>query len=270
LTPAATAATVGRRSISAPHQEDDAVFVRARYLVAAALGLCAAHLLPAQEPGPLGLESAAPRSANQQLADAVATQLRQGGRLQRYSIDIVCREGLVEVTGMVADPAQREEALRIVQGVPGVERVLDRLTLSAGGPVEQAQAGTPPAPLRGSLRQGQEVTPPRPTNGTGNGTGTGPAPEPVPIMGGHGHGPYDLNPPKMPPYAWPTYAPYNNFSRVAYPLAYPYNAWPFIGPVHPFPKVPLGWRSVKLEWQDGHWWYGRTATKYDWWRLRYW
>ena len=82
--------------------------------------------------------------------------------------------------------------------------------------------------------------------------------------------PYDLNPPRMPPYSWPTYAPYNNFSRVAYPEAYPYNAWPFIGPIYPFPKVPLGWRSVKLEWDDGHWWYSKLQCKHDWWRLRYW
>jgi hypothetical protein len=76
--------------------------------------------------------------------------------------------------------------------------------------------------------------------------------------------------PKMPPYAWPTYAPYNNFSRVAYPTEYPYNAWPFIGPVYPFPKIPPGWRSVSLTWHDGFWWYGRNSTGYDWWSLRYW
>ena len=74
----------------------------------------------------------------------------------------------------------------------------------------------------------------------------------------------------MPPYSWPTYAPYNNYSRVAYPELYPYQSWPFIGPCYPFPKVPLGWRSVKLEWQDGHWWFSKTATNHDWWRLRYW
>ena len=108
--------------------------VRARYLVAAAVGLCAAHLLPAQEPAQLGLERnslSAPRSTYQQLADAVAHQLRQGGRLRDYRIDIVCREGLVELSGSVTDQAQREEALRLVQGVTGVERVLDRLTLPA-------------------------------------------------------------------------------------------------------------------------------------------
>jgi hypothetical protein len=76
--------------------------------------------------------------------------------------------------------------------------------------------------------------------------------------------------PPLPPYAWPTYAPHNNVSRVAYPTAYPYNAFPFIGPFYPFPKVPLGWRSVKMEWEDGHWWYGRTSTPQDYWRVRFW
>jgi hypothetical protein len=98
----------------------------------------------------------------------------------------------------------------------------------------------------------------------------GPYAEPAPIYQMPGVGPYDVNQPHMPPYAWPTYAPYNNYSRVAYPEAYPYNAWPYIGPVYPFPKIPLGWRSVKLEWEDGHWWFRRVATSHDWWRLRYW
>ena len=39
------------------------------------------------------------------------------------------------------------------------------------------------------------------------------------------------------------------------------------GPVYGW--VPLGWREVKLEWDDGYWWFSKVATKYDWWRLRY-
>ena len=75
-------------------------------------------------------------------------------------------------------------------------------------------------------------------------------PEPMPIFQAQpGVGMYP-NPqyqqPPLPPYAWPTYAPYNNYSRVAYPTLYPYEAWPFIGPFYPFPRVPLGWRSVPL------------------------
>jgi hypothetical protein len=179
----------------------------------------------------------------------------------------------VEVTGTVADQAQRDEALRIIQGVPGVERVLDRLRVVSATPgltpVDAPQDGppsaTPPGRLPEPLPSGT-TQPPAPSPA---GSGTAPA-EPVPLFRAPIPSTYGLNPPKMPPYAWPTYAPYNNYSRVAYPTAYPYNAWPFIGPLYPFPKVPLGWRSVRLEWDDGYWWYGRVAHKYDWWRLRYW
>jgi len=57
---------------------------------------------------------------------------------------------------------------------------------------------------------------------------------------------------------------------VAYPNLYPYQSWPFIGPFYPYPKIPPGWRSITLTWQDGYWWYGKNATPHDWWRVRYW
>jgi len=228
------------------------VLVRTRLWIAGALGLCLAHGAPAadpirQEPPRLGLPAAqalplTPVSANRKLADAVADQLRQGGQLRNYTIDITVRDGVVELAGVVADQPQREETLRIVRGVPGVDRVIDRLALAEAIRPVQAEARTQEPP---------KLPPPEPFM----------APPPSP---------YDMNAPRMPPYAWPTYAPYNNYSRVAYPEAYPYNAWPFIGPIYPFPKVPLGWRSIKLEWDDGYWWYSRTASKYDWWKLRFW
>jgi hypothetical protein len=40
--------------------------------------------------------------------------------------------------------------------------------------------------------------------------------------------------------------------------------------ITPFPKVPLGWRSVKLQWDDGYWWFSKVGCKWDWWKLRYW
>jgi hypothetical protein len=93
--------------------------------------------------------------------------------------------------------------------------------------------------------------------------------EPIPL-GIPGQAAPDLQAPNLPPYAWPTYAPYNNVSRVAYPQAYPYNAFPFIGPYYPFPKVPLGWRKVTLEWEDGHWYLGRNSAPHDYWRVKFW
>jgi hypothetical protein len=223
-------------------------------MLSLAMGLCLAHSLSAQQPSRLGLPAAARQaiSNNQQIADTIVAAMRQSAQMQDYYIDVVVDGGTAVLTGTVADQPQREEALRIVQGTPGVERVLDRM--SVGPTITRVQAGAQPAPLPNPAPQANPRFPP----------------EPRPVFQAPTPSPYDLNPPQMPPYAWPTYAPYNNYSRVAYPEAYPYNAWPFIGPCYPFPKVPLGWRSVKLEWEDGHWWFRQTATGYDWWHLRYW
>ena len=235
-----------------------------RYLLAAALGLWMTHPLLGKEPAWLDVKPAGdltPRRelpANQQVANAIVEHLRQSGQLHRYTIDVLFANGTADLSGSVADQLQREEALRIVQGVPGVERVRDHLVLAGAEVVMQAQANLPPL---------QEPLPaPKREPAAGNG---GPV-EPTPIYQAPPPSPTDLNPPKMPPYAWPTYAPYNNFSRVAYPLQYPYQAWPYIGPLYPFPKIPLGWRSVKLEWQDGYWFYSMHSNSHDWWRLRYW
>ncbi|HEY5310980.1 MAG TPA: BON domain-containing protein [Pirellulales bacterium] len=60
--------------------------------------------------------------------------------------------------------------------------------------------------------------------------------------------------PRMPCYSWPSYAAYPNYAGVTYPRQYSPTAWPYIGPFYPYPQVPLGWRKVCLEWDDGWWW----------------
>ncbi|MEN6451895.1 MAG: BON domain-containing protein [Thermoguttaceae bacterium] len=60
--------------------------------------------------------------------------------------------------------------------------------------------------------------------------------------------------PCLPNYAWPSYAAYPNYAAVTYPKQYSPTAWPYIGPFYPYPQVPLGWRKVTLEWDDG-WWF---------------
>jgi osmotically-inducible protein OsmY len=59
--------------------------------------------------------------------------------------------------------------------------------------------------------------------------------------------------PQLPNYAWPSYAAYPNYAAVTYPRQYSPTAWPYIGPFYPYPQVPLGWRKVTLEWDDGWW-----------------
>jgi len=237
------------------------VTLSSRTFLAAAAGLWMALPLAGQEPGRLQVERCQPLpsrqlpNANQKVANTIGDTLRQNAQLRHYELDVVVQDGTVTISGTVADQPQREEALRMVQGVAGVDRVVDRIALASAVVASQwtAQPEEAPAPR---VEPSAEA---------------GPMPvDPVPIYQGPPPGATDFNPPYMPPHAWPTYAPYNNYSRVAYPTAYPYQSWPFIGPVYPFPLVPLGWRSVKLEWQDGHWWFGRVGTPHDWWRLRYW
>jgi hypothetical protein len=79
---------------------------------------------------------------------------------------------------------------------------------------------------------------------------------PVPMyMPGSGVGiaPARYDHPSMPGYAWPSYAAYPNYAAVTYPKQYSPTAWPYIGPFYPYPQVPLGWRKVTLEWDDGWW-----------------
>jgi hypothetical protein len=206
--------------------------------------------------------------SDQQIAQAVAESVRRLGQLRHYNIYITVRSGVVELTGSVANPAQEEQVVRLAKGVAGVRRVIDHLRLLAPNPIKLVQNFTPPPPLEDPPPF--EPRGPAPAPAAADPSATFPLPEPAPIFQAPPPSSYDLNPPRMPPYAWPTYAPYNNASRVGIPEAYPYSAWPFIGPPHPFPKVPLGWRSVKLEFEDGYWWFSRAATKYDWWHLRYW
>jgi hypothetical protein len=68
-----------------------------------------------------------------------------------------------------------------------------------------------------------------------------------------GRGPSTDNP-SMPGYAWPSYASYPNYAALSYPQQYSPTAWPYIGPFYPYPQVPLAWRKVSLEWDDG-WWF---------------
>lgn len=58
---------------------------------------------------------------------------------------------------------------------------------------------------------------------------------------------------QLPGYAWPSYAAYPNYAALSYPKQYSPTAWPYIGPFYPYPQVPLGWRKVTMEWDDGWW-----------------
>ena len=111
-------------------------------------------------------------------------------------------------------------------------------SMSYGGePMPFASCGAPAAPVYG---ESYASAPPAPVayGGGGGGPGAGAAPS----------GPADL-----PGYAWPSYAAAPNYGAVSYPRQHSASAWPYIGPFYPYPQVPLGWRKVTLEWDDGWW-----------------
>ncbi|MDB5307836.1 MAG: hypothetical protein JWO38_2038 [Gemmataceae bacterium] len=231
--------------------------VRALIPLAAAAGLWLPAAASAQQPAQLPL-SAATTNPNQQLADAVAARLRTTDIVSGADVSIVAQEGTVYLTGTVRDAAQKDRLVAEVKTVTGVVVVRDSVGTFATGVV---RVQNPPiaAPVAPTL-----LGPIAPSGPYGN-----PVVEPAPV-GAPGQISPDMQAPPLPPYAWPTYAPYNNASRIAYPEAYPYNAFPFIGPYYPFPKVPLGWRKVTLEWEDGHWFLGRNSAPHDYWRVRFW
>lgn len=235
--------------------------------LAVALGVLAGDMAAAKDKAPTrqatkSSAKGAPRTpANQELADTVAERLMAGAHAEGADIGLGVDGGVVTVSGTVGSPAQKAAILQDVRVVPGVKLVRDGLTVGGAAGVMQAQAMAAQAGPFAHM-------PPTGVMPAAAGPG-GPVVEPMPLAPG-GAGPADGFAPPLPPYAWPTYAPHNNVSRVAYPQSYPYNAFPFIGPFYPFPKVPPGWRSVKLEWEDGHWWLGRTSVPYDYWRVRFW
>jgi BON domain len=232
------------------------VKVRALFPLAAAAGFWLAGPAIADQPAPLPSSLANP---NQTVADTIAAKLRSTNVAAGADIAIVVQNGTVTLTGTVKDAAQKERIVREVRGVAGVVVVRDNTRIAGTNGVVQAQdPGIIPAPVA-PLPLAPSAPPP-----AGN-----PIVEPVPL-GVPGQFSPEMGAPNLPPYAWPTYAPYNNLSRVAYPTAYPYNAFPFIGPYYPFPKVPLGWRKVTLEWEDGYWYLGRNSAPHDYWRVRFW
>ena len=132
----------------------------------------------------------------------------------------------------------RQEMISGEQVVPGSMRFYEG---SAQVPAEASTppAGMPPAGMPPAVMQGMAPGGPRPMGAAGVGA------PPIPMRG---------DGPNMPNYAWPSYASYPNYAALQYPTQYSPAAWPYIGPFYPYPQVPLGWRRVSLEWDDG-WWY---------------
>jgi|GEM_PF-181618 osmotically-inducible protein OsmY len=232
------------------------------------------------------------KTDDQAIVDGIAGKLGQAqsaGRMQGFSIDLHCDEGVVWLRGRVSDPAQHQLALQIASMHPGVRQVMDDLAViglnqpaqaaniqpvAAQQPYRVAPMHQPYAMQTRQLAPPSLVNPqyadqtPKPLNAVQKVGYAGMAVLAAPLaMGqaltqgppahmpsrGAGVAPARYDHPNMPGYAWPSYASHPNYAAVTYPKQHSPSAWPYIGPFYPYPQVPLGWRKVTLEWDDGWW-----------------
>jgi hypothetical protein len=152
-------------------------------------------------------------------------------------------------------PTAPQQAIASTPALPKSKRLR---TVSQRIPKRQQIARPAARPVPFAASQGVAGGPPRgpqarmmPISQPGAGGGM-PTPAYVPGAGG-GVAPASFDQPNLPGYAWPSYASYPNYGGLTYPKQYSPTAWPYIGPFYPYPQVPLGWRKVTLEWDDGWW-----------------
>jgi len=202
------------------------------------------------------------------IAQEIATVLRDSGRLKNYSVGVKYRNGTVWLSGRVTSEKQLKNALDVVSNLEGVEQIVNNMSVGSGASMglKQPKAN---AARRTSYSPEMDVEAPTasaPQDRAADGTGT-PAGfhrlggkhhvnRPMAMYAGAGGPPPQAgtDQPHMPGYAWPSYAASPNYAALTYPKQYSASAFPFIGPFYPYPQVPLGWRKVSLEWDDG-WWF---------------
>jgi osmotically-inducible protein OsmY len=222
-----------------------------------------------------------------QITAAVVSTLgnaQRQGQLKGFGVDVNTRDGKVFLSGRASSQEQRRLITELVRSTPGVYDVNEEITVIGRGaqPVATAELEPLPEPLTDSyvaspVPQPRQGTPAQMASSRGQSVQAQPAPyqmgQPVPMQqagmamnGGYGPMPVPMGPapgvgsgpryeqPYLPNYAWPGYAAYPNYAAVSYPQQYSPSAFPYIGPFYPYPQVPLGWRKVSLEWDDG-WWF---------------
>jgi hypothetical protein len=204
-------------------------------------------------------------------ADEIAALLRDSGRMQNYSVGVQYKNGTVWLSGRVSSEKQMQAALQVISDIEGVSQIVNSLEVAKTNGRKQtpgaskttgnrrASATSADLAMNGpggdeQIQEDGEVTPAgfHRLAGRRAARHAGPVPTYAPGMGGGPPPAYDQ--PHLPNYAWPSYAAYPNYAALTYPKQYSPTAWPYIGPFYPYPQVPLGWRKVSLEWDDG-WWY---------------
>lgn len=234
-----------------------------------------------------------------EMAGAVAQALKTSGELKDFRVGVKFEDGVAWLVGSVTSEQQSVAAERLAGQVAGVAHVVNKLEVKpAGAPLvkgpdvgqqtdgdllltmlekpEAAPAPLPPNPtaVPAKLPSAEPAKlasrgMPRPIARTAQGNvqpaqyggsyAGGGVPQGYSTAGATGVS-YDSA--QMPGYAWPSYAAHPNYAAVTYPTQYSPAAWPYIGPFYPYPQVPLGWRKVTLEWDDG-WWFLDFSHQHD-------
>ncbi|MBR0239113.1 MAG: BON domain-containing protein [Thermoguttaceae bacterium] len=213
---------------------------------------------------------------NQTVADNIEQALVQSAALEEADqIQVSVKDGVVTLEGVAASSEQRIRIENVVKRVPGVSSVNNRMNV---GEIQQVSASIlerapQQAPYSSAVgQQGVSILSDVPVNQAQPTPAAAPvavdqnAPvqygTPLPMTSAPQYSMPDqygqqnavrYDRPYLPNYAWPSYAAYPNYAQVCYPKQYSANAWPYIGPVYPYPQVPLGWREVTLKWHDGTW-----------------
>ncbi|TWU27531.1 BON domain-containing protein [Bythopirellula polymerisocia] len=227
-------------------------------------------------------------TSNENTAQQIADNLKESGRLKGYRVGVKYEDGVAWLKGTVTSEHQKMLTEEIARNSEGVQHVISKIEVvgieesATPASFEQSKAASNSAPQRQASRQ---VAPRQAQRNSSN--------MPVPYAytspqgniqaasysqqaqycpeggympgadgggGGGGFAPGSMGPsvnydnPQMPGYAWPSYAASPNYAALTYPKQYSASAWPYIGPFYPYPQVPLGWRKVTLEWDDG-WWF---------------
>ncbi len=215
----------------------------------------------------------APTADDAAITDSIIASLQESkfsGKLRGFDLDVSTVNGDVWVKGSVADQAQKALVLDVARRVRGVSRVIDDVAVKNSSPIRQVSTGAPePVPQGSSMPvAGRPTSVPMapqafaPSGLAGYGQDCYASGGPVPMQGAggeYGVGAPRYDQPNLPSYAWPSYAAHPNYAAVTYPKQYSPSAWPYIGPFYPYPQVPLGWRKVALEWDDGLWYLDFTS-----------
>jgi hypothetical protein len=215
--------------------------------------------------------SAKAATGDENAAQNIAKVLKESGQLKDYRVGVKYEDGVAWLLGTVTSPQQKVIAERLARQTAGVQHVVSKLEVEgapAGDSQLQVASRELPAkqprmkrarnnnmPVPYARSNGQPVQPANFSQAQyapAGGPGMAPAAMgPNPAMASGAAVSYDN--PQLPGYAWPSYAASPNYAALTYPKQYSASAWPYIGPFYPYPQVPLGWRKVTLEWDDGWW-----------------